>query len=346
MMRWIVGSSLQFRFIVVGIAAAMMVFGITRLHDMPVDVFPEFAPPMAEIQTEALGLSAAEVETLVTLNTEEMLAGVPWLRAMRSRSVPGMSSVQLIFEPGTNLMQARQLVQERLILSYLLPNVSQRPVMLNPVSATSRTMMIGVSSKKLSPMELSVLARWTIKPRLMGVPGVANVSIWGQRERQLQVQIDPERLRAKGVTQEQIIKTAGDSLWVSPLTFLNASFPGTGGWIDTPNQRLGVQHVLPISTPEDLARVPVDGASVRLGDVARVVEGHPLVIGGAFHNGGAGLLLLVEKVPGANTLEITRGVDRALEALRLGLPGVDVDSRIFRAATFIEIAFGNRGIGL
>src|SRR2546425_3981138 len=165
MMRWIVGSSLQYRFLVVGIAAAMMVFGITRLGHMPVDVFPEFAPPTAEIQTEALGLSASEVENLVTLNTEELLAGVPWLKTMRSRSVPGMSSVQLIFQPGTNLMQARQLVQERLILSYLLPNVSQRPVMLNPVSATSRTMMIGVSSKKLSPLELSVLARWTIKPR-------------------------------------------------------------------------------------------------------------------------------------------------------------------------------------
>src|SRR5436309_13098619 len=118
MMRWIVGTSLQFRFLVVGIAAALMVFG--------------------------------------------------------------MSSVQLIFEPGTNLMRARQLVQERLILSYLLPNVSSRPVMLNPVSATSRTMMIGVSSKKLSMIELSVLARWTIKPRLMGVPGVADVSIWCQ----------------------------------------------------------------------------------------------------------------------------------------------------------------------
>src|SRR5881409_2512082 len=341
MMRWIVGSSLQYRFLVVGIAAAMMVFGITRLHDMPVDVFPEFAPPMAEIQTEALGLSAAEVETLVTLNTEEMLAGVPWLRAMRSQSVTGMSSVQLIFQPGTNLMQARQLVQERLILSYLLPNVSQRPVMLNPVSATSRTMMIGVSSKKLSPIELSVLARWTIKPRLMGVAGVANVSIWGQRERQLQVQIDPDRLRAYGITQEQIIKTTGDSLWVSPLTFLNASFPGTGGWIDTPNQRLGVQHILPISTPEDLARVPVDGAAVRLCDVATVVEGHPLVIGDAFHNGQAGLLMVVEKFPGTNTLEVTRGVDAALDALRLGLPNVDVDSRIFRAASFIEMAFDN-----
>src|SRR5438093_7463450 len=265
---------------------------------------------------------------------------------MRSRPVTGMSSVQLSFEPGTNLMGARKLVQERLILSYLLPNVSQRPVMLNPVSATGRTMMVGVSSKKLSLIELSVLARWTIKPRLMGVPGVANVSIWGQRERQLQVQVDPERLRKHGVTQEQIIKTAGDALWVSPLTFLNASFPGTGGWIDTPNQRLGVQHVLPISTAEDLARVPVDGAAMRLGDVATVVEGHQLLIGDAFHNGGAGLLLLVEKFPGANTLEITRGVDRALEALRLGLPGVDVDSRIFRAATFIEMAFENLGIAL
>src|SRR2546425_1502313 len=346
MMRWIVGSSLQFRFLVVGIAATLMVFGITRLRDMPVDVFPEFSPPTAEIQTEAIGLSASEVESLVTLNTEELLAGVPWLKAMRSQSVTGMSSVQLVFEPGTNLMRARQLVQERLILSYLLPNVSQRPVMLNPVSGTSRTMMIGVSSKKLSMIELEVLARATSKPRLMGVPGVANVAIWGQRERQLQVQFDPEQLQKHKVTQEQIIKTAGDALYVSPLTFLNASFPGTGGWIDTPNQRLGVQHILPISGPEDLAKVPVDGASVRLGDVATVVEGHPLLIGDAFHNGSTGLLMLVEKFPGTNTLEVTRGVEAALEALRLGLPGVEVDPRIFRAATFIEMAFENIGVAL
>ena len=130
-------------------------------------------------------------------------------------------------------------------------------------------------------------------------------------------------------------------MWVSPLTFLNASFPGTGGWIDTPNQRIGVQHILPISTPEDLARVPVDGAKVRLGDVATVVEGHPLLIGDAFHNGGASLMMVVEKFPGTNTLEVTRGIDTALDALRPGLPGVDVDSRIFRAATFIEMAFDN-----
>jgi CzcA family heavy metal efflux pump len=341
MMRWIIGSSLQFRFLVVGIAAVLMIFGVTRLRGMPVDVFPEFAPVMVEVQTEALGLSAADVESLITLNLEELLSGTSWLRTIRSQSVPGLSQILLIFEPGTNLMRARQLIQERLTLAYTLPNVSQRPVMLNPVSATSRTMMIELSSKKLSPIELSVLARWTIKPRLLGVPGVANVSIWGQRERQLQVQVDPERLRALGVTQDQIIKTTGDALWVSPLSFLNASFPGTGGWIDTPNQRLGVQHVLPISTPQDLARVAVDGATVRLGDVAKVVEGHPLLIGDALLNDGPGLLLLVEKFPGVNTLEVTRGVDTALAALRLGLPGVEIDSRTFRAASFIEMAFGN-----
>src|SRR2546422_10554089 len=113
MMRWIVVASLQFRYLVVGVAAALMVFGIIRLRDMPVDVFPEFSPPTAEIQTEAIGLSASEVESLVTLNTEELLAGVPWLKAMRSQSVTGMSSVQPVCEPRTKLVGARESVQER-----------------------------------------------------------------------------------------------------------------------------------------------------------------------------------------------------------------------------------------
>src|SRR5438309_3716440 len=295
MMRWIVGTSLQFRFLVIGLAAMLMVFGVTRLRDMPVDVFPEFSPPMAEIQTEAIGLSASEVESLVTLNTEELLAGVPWLKAMRSQSVTGMSSVQLIFEPGTNLMRARQLVQERLILSYLLPNVSQRPVMLNPVSATSRTMMIGVSSKKLSMIELSVLARWTVRPRLMGVPGVANVAIWGQRDQQLQVQVDPKALQAQGVSLDQVIHTTGNALAVSQLSFLEASTPGTGGFVDTPNQRLGIEHILPISTPANLAQVPLeDGNGTKLGDVASVVQDHQPLIGDAV---GPTMMLVIDKAP-------------------------------------------------
>ena len=197
-MRWLVNWSLQYRALVLFVSALIIFLGATRLGGSRVDVLPEFSPPFVEIQTEALGLSAPEVEDLITLNLEELLSGTSWLRTIRSKSVPGLSSIFLIFEPGTDIMKARQVVQERLMFSYALPNVSKTPVMLNPLSATSRAMMIGVSSKDLSLIDLSVLVRFTIKPKLMGVPGVANVAVWGQRMRQLQVQVDPERLLRKG----------------------------------------------------------------------------------------------------------------------------------------------------
>jgi len=341
MMRQIVEQSLRLRVILVAAAAVVMVVGVGRMRSMPVDVLPEFAPPYVEVQTEALGLSANEVEDLVTLNVEELLAGVPWLKTMRSKSIPGYSSVIMIFEPGTNLMQARQMVQERLTGSYALPNASKPPQMIQPLSATSRVAMIGMSSKEVSLIDMSVLARWTIKPRLLGVPGVANVAVWGDRDRQLQVQIDPERLAARGVTQSQVIQTAGNAVWISPLTFLEASFPGTGGWIDGPNQRLEIRHVLPLSNPQDLARVSLQGSSLRLGDVANVVEGHPPLIGDALLADGPGLLFVVEKLPGANTLSVARGIEAALAELQPGLPGVTMDPTIFRAASFIETGFGN-----
>jgi CzcA family heavy metal efflux pump len=341
MMRRIIESSLRLRVLVTAVAAVIMVVGVGQVRNMPVDVLPEFAPPSVEIQTEALGLSANEVEDLVTLNVEELLMGVPWLQTMRSRSVPGMSSIIMIFEPGTNIWRARQMVQERLTLAYALPNASKPPTMIQPLSATSRVAMIGLSSKTVSLIELSVLTRWTIKPKLLGVPGVANVAVWGDRDRQLQVQIDPERLRARGVTQSQIIQSTGNALWISPLTFLEASFPGTGGWIDGPQQRLEVRHVLPLSTPEDLAKVMVEGTSLHLGDVATVVEGHPPLIGDAVLTDGPSLLLVVEKLPGANTLDVARRVEAALAELRPGLPGVELDASVYRAASFIEMAFAN-----
>jgi CzcA family heavy metal efflux pump len=341
MMRQIVEQSLRLRVMIIAAAAVIMVVGIGKLGTMPVDVLPEFAPPYVEIQTEALGLSANEVEDLVTLNVEELVAGVPWLKTMRSRSIPGHSSVVMVFEHGTDLMKARQMVQERLTLAYALPNASKPPQMIQPLSATSRVAMIGMTSQDVSLIDMSVLARWTIKPRLLGVPGVANVAVWGDRDRQLQVQIDPERLASRGVTQLQVIQTAGNALWISPLTYLEASFPGTGGWIDGPNQRLEIRHVLPLSKPADLARVTVEGSSLRLGDVANVVEGHPPLIGDALFGDGPGLLFVIEKLPGANTLEVARGIEAALAELRPGLPGVALDASIFRAATFIETGFGN-----
>ncbi len=348
MTRWIVGTSLKLRLLVVGIATAMMFFGIKQLRDMPVDVLPEFSPPHVEIQTEALGLSAEEVEQLITVPMEQdLLNGVAWLQVIRSKSVPGLSSIVLIFEPGTDLIRARQMVAERLAQAFALPHVSKPPVMIQPLSSTSRFIIIGLSSKDLSLIQMSVLARWTIKPRLLGVPGVANVAIWGQRHRQLQVQVDPERLRANSVSLLQVLETTGNALWVSSLSFVEASTPGTGGFIDTPNQRLGIRHISPIVTPDDLAQVPIsekkkrDGTPLHLSDVANVVEDHQPLIGDAVINDGPSLLLVVEKFPGSNTLEVTRGVEAAIAALRPGLPGMELDSSIFRTADFIQMAIGN-----
>ena len=344
MMGSIVRSSLQYRFLVIIVAMVLMAIGFTQIRSMPVDVLPEFNPPYVEVQTEALGLSAKEVEEIVTVSLEQnMLAGVPWLDRIESKSMPGLSSIFLYFEPGTDLNRARQLVGERLALSAVgLPSVSKKPVMIQPLSSANRIMIVGLSTKDMSLMDLSVLARWTVAPRLMGVPGVAHVAIWGNRDRQLQVLVDPAKLQEQGVSLDQVISTTGNALWVSPLTFLQASSPGTGGFIDTPNQRLSVWHVLPISSAEELSQVAVEGTDgLLLKDVAEVVEDHQALIGDAVVNDSPNLLLVVEKLPGANTLEVTRNVDKALGALGPGLPGVQFDSSLFRPATFIEMAMAN-----
>ncbi|MFN8489609.1 MAG: efflux RND transporter permease subunit [Caldilineaceae bacterium] len=342
MIRWIIEASLQFRLLIIAIAVALLAVGITQWRTMPVDVLPEFNPPLVEIQTEALGLSAEEVEQMITVPMEQdLLNGVPWLREIRSDSVPGLSSIGIRFDEGTDLIRARQMVTERLAQAFALPHVSKPPTMLQPLSATNRVMMIGLSSKNLSLIEMSVLARWTISPRLMGVPGVANVAIWGQRDRQLQVQVDPQQLKAKNVSLLQILETTGNSMWVSSLSFLEASTPGTGGFVDTPNQRLGVRHILPISSAAGLAKVPVEEAKLTLGDVAKVVEDHQPLIGDAVGAAGPSLLLVVEKLPGANTLDVTRDLEDALTALRPGLPGLELDSSVFKPAGFIEMTLAN-----
>jgi CzcA family heavy metal efflux pump len=342
MFRSIIESSMRWRSIVITVAALIMFIGLSELDDITVEVFPEMAPPTVEVQTEALGLSAVEVEQLITVPLEaDLLVGVPWLEVMRSESVPGLSSIQMTFQAGTDLMKARQVVQERLTGAHALPNVSKPPQMLQPLSSANRVMMIGVTSKDLSLIEMSVLARWTIQPRLMSVPGVANVAIWGQRERQLQVQVDPARLKERRLSLIQIIKTAGNALWLSPLSFLESSVAGTGGFIETPNQRLGLRHLLPISTAADLAKVPVEDAGVRLGEVTTVVEDHQPLIGDAMTDQGPGLIFVVEKFPGANTLEVSDDVDEAIEALKPGLASMQFDTSLYRPARYIQSAIEN-----
>jgi Cu/Ag efflux pump CusA len=346
-MRWALGSSLRFSRLVVALAIGVMVFGIAQLRSAPVDVYPEFTPPSVEIQAEALGLSAAEVEQLITVPLEQdLLNGVPWLARIHSTSMPGLSAIDLTFQPGTNLYAARQMVQERMTQAHALPNVGSPPIMIQPLASASRVAMVGLSSRSVSAVDMSVLARWKIRPRLMGVPGVANVSIYGQRDRQLQVQVDPRRLHAKGVSLTRVIETTGNALWVSPLTFVEASTPGTGGFVETPNQRLQVQHISPISTPQQLAEVPIRGTgshALRLGDVSSVVENHQPLIGDAVSRSPS-LLLVIDKFPGANTREVTRGIDAALADMAPGLKGITIHPDVFRPVSYIDAALKNVGV--
>ncbi|WP_211881031.1 efflux RND transporter permease subunit [Pseudarthrobacter albicanus] len=349
MFGWVTRFSLQFRILVLALAAGVISFGVVNVPNIAVDSMPEFSPAHIEIQTEALGLSAVEVEQLITSPMEaDLLNGVAWLDEIRSKSVPGLSSIDLVFEPGTDLLRARQLVAERMTQAVALPNVSAPPLIMQPTSSTSRVLMVRMNSKQLSGIEMSVLARWKIKPRLIGIPGVANVSIWGQREQQLQVEVKPTQLQEKGITLEQVIKTTGNAVWVSPLSFLEASTPGTGGFVESPSQRLGIQHVLPIRTPADLAKVSVEDTNPQLllGDIAQVKEDHQPLIGDAVVGQDAGLLLVVEKFPGTSALQVTKDIEAALKDLEPGLTGIQMDTSVFRPASFLQNAVDGLGLGL
>jgi CzcA family heavy metal efflux pump len=349
---WIIGSSLKFRFLVLGIGAALLVFGTQQLRKMPVDVFPEFAPPKVEIQTEGPGMTATEVEELITIPMEDQLRGVPGVEYVRSSSVTGLSQVVLLFKMGTDLMAARQRVHERLKLAIAeLPRSSGMPVMLQPLSSTSRVMKIGISSKTYDMMDLSMIAYWTIKFRLMSVPGVANIPMWGDRIKSLQVQVDPIQMRAHNVTLDEVMETTSEALDVGMLLYSSGGKARVDGLIDTPNQRLVIHTESPVLTVEQLAEVPIALKTrrtdpPRLGDVGSVVWDTWPMVGDAVINDERGLMMIVEKLPWANTLDVTRGIEEALAALRPGLPGVEIDSTIFRPATFIEASMHNLTLAL
>ena len=347
-MRWIVQTSLRYRYLVIFLAVVLMIAGVSRLRNSAVDVFPEFAPPKVEIQTLSLGLSATDVEELVTVPLEQALNGVPGLDVMRSRSVTDLSDIVMIFKPGTDLIYARQLVTERIAAVYTtLPTWAAPPVIIQPLSSTSRAMKIGISSDQYDLKDLSMIAYWKIRARLLDVPGVANAPIWGERIKMPQVQVDPKRMQQYDVTLDEVMETTSSALDVSLLFFSEGSFVGTGGFIDTPNQRLGIRSVLPTITPETLGEVPIsdrtkpDGSPLLIKDVADVVWGTLPLFGDAVINQGEGLMMIVEKLPWANTLDVTRGVEEAIAEMQPGLQGINIDTTIFRPATFIENSIDN-----
>jgi CzcA family heavy metal efflux pump len=345
LMAWIIRSSLRFRYLVVAAAAGMMVLGITTLPHQQVDVFPEFAPPRVLIQTACLGLSTSDVEQLVTVPLEVTMSGIQGLDDLRSKSVPQLSEIELLFKPGTDLLRARQLVQERLAtVSPSLPTWAAPPVMLAPIAATSRAMKVGMTSGDHSLINMSMTAYWTVRARLLRVPGVANVAIWNERLQMMAVLADPPKMRTAGVSVNQLMDATGEAVDSGLLRFSSGSVIGTAGFIDTPNQRIGIRNVLPVVTPGDLAQSPVTrkaGKTVRIGDVATVAERHQPLIGDAIIGGGPGLMLIVEKLPWANTMQLTADVERAIQELRPGLQGINFDTKVFQQAHFIKQAISN-----
>src|SRR3954467_2141789 len=257
-MRWTIAASLRFRHLVVALGALTMAVGFITLPSNRVDAFPEFAPPRVVVQTACLGLSTSDVEQLVSVPLEQAFDGIDGLDVLRSKSVPQLSSIELIFKTGVNQLHARQLVSERMALvASTLPTWAAPPVMLAPVSATGRAMQIGMTAKDHSLLQMSMTAYWTIRARLLEIPGVANVALWNERLQMMTVQVQPAAMQQHQVSLDQVMEATADAVDSGLLRFSSGSVIGTGGMVDTPNQRLPVRNVLPIITPDGPAQVPV-----------------------------------------------------------------------------------------
>ncbi len=331
----IVGFSLRHVGVVVALALVLVGYGAYSLQSAKYDVFPEFAPPQVAIQTEAPGLAPEQVEVLVTQPIENAINGVPGIEALRSSSIQGLSIVTVTFHPGSDIYRDRQVITERLSnLGGQLPTGVQAPGLSPLTSSTSVILSLGLTSGKRSLMELRTLADWVLKPRLLAVPGVAKVSVFGGDVRELQIQVQPDRLIKYHLGLDDVL-TAGR---------LATGVRGAG-FIDTANQRVVLQSEGQALVPARLAHtvlVHQEGGVVTLGDVARVTEAPEPPVGAAAVMGKAGVQLVISEQYGANTLDVTQNVEVAVKDLRPGLEAQGVVmQQVFRPATFIQTATGN-----
>lgn len=336
MLNWIVQFSLRHRAVVLALGVIVVAYGLYVTTRTRLDVFPEFASPQVTIQTEAPGLSSEEVEQLVTLPIETELNGTPSLEAIRSQSIQGLSVVTLVFRNGTDIFRARQTITERLgeVVSRL-PQAVGPPRMGPLTSSTSLTLVMGLISTNRTPMELRTFADWTFRPFLLSVPGIAKVDIFGRDIRQLQVQVKPDRLRAYGLSLDQVLAAARQATGVRGA-----------GYVDNPNQRIVVRTVGQALTPAMLGQVvlvPHEGLSVRLKDVAEVVEAPAPKFGDAQVKGQFGVVLLAYAQYQANTMVVTRALETALQQMKsaLATERIELDKSLFRPANFIETSLHN-----
>ncbi|MFO1514717.1 MAG: efflux RND transporter permease subunit [Verrucomicrobiota bacterium] len=337
MLQALVKFSLRFRGIALSLASLVLLYGCYVAFHAKLDVFPNFVPPQVTVQTEAPGLSAEQVETLVTRPVETALNGLGNLESLRSESIQGLSVITVMFKEGTEILPARQLAAEKLAeLSGVLPVGVKAPKMSPLVSATMDLLKIGLVSDTRSPMELRTFADWTLKPRLLAVPGVAKCSAFGGDVRQWQVQVHPDLLRAHDLALTDVLNAAR-----------LASGVRGAGFVENEVQRVVIQTEGQSLTAEQLANIIVttstNGVPVRLKEVATVREGAEPKFGDTLIMGRPGVLLTMSSQYGANTMEVTTALEAALTELQpvFEREGIKVYPRLHRPASFIETSIAN-----
>jgi len=336
MLSAIVRFSLRFRGAVLSLALAMLGYGLYALSHAKYDVFPEFAPPIVTIQTEAPGLSPEQVELLVTQPLENVINGVTGIDSLRSNSIQGLSITTVIFRSGSDIYLNRQLVNERLAtLAGQLPHGVSAPIMEPLTVSTGTVLVVGLTSASKSLMDLRTAADWTLRPRLLAVPGVASVSVFGGQVKQIQIQPRPESLVQYGLSLNDVVAAAGKATGVVGA-----------GFVENSNQRLIVQSQGQFTTPAQIAAtvlVRQNGANATLGQVADVVEGPAPPFGAASVEGKTGVILVISGQYGSNTADVTVQVDKALAELNPALQqqGIVMRSDLFKPANFIDVAVHN-----
>lgn len=336
MLTAIVRFSIRLRGVVISLACLLAGYGIYTLYQSNLDVFPEFAPPLVIIQAEAPGLSSEQVEVLVTQPIENALAGTVGLQTMRSKSLQGLSMTSLIFRDAMDVYRARQLASERLsAVSGKLPLGVKPPVLLPLSSSTSVALVIGLTSEVRSAMQLHNFAQWTLRPQLLGLPGVADAVVFGGEVAQFQIQVDPQKLLRSGLSLQDVLSAAR-----------RATSVRGAGFLENANQRIVINTEGQIQTAEQLAQVVVsykNGTGIHLGDIAHVVIAPAPAVGAASIAGKPGVMLIIESQYRADTMSVTESVEQALAGLEpeLAAEHVTLHADIFRPANFIVAAMSH-----
>lgn len=335
MINAILRFALQHRLMTLSAFVIVMVLGVVAILNAPVDVLPDLNKATITVMTESPGLAPEEVEALVTLPLETSMNGAPGVERIRSASGIGLSVIYVEFAWGSDIYLDRQLVAERLQLAKEQLPKGITPIMAPVSSIMGEIMLLGLSSKdgKTSPMELRSLADWVLRPRLLTIPGVAQVTPIGGEVKQFQVLAEPRNLWNYGVTLDEVEKAA-------------ASFQGnsTGGYLESKSQEYLVRNLARTSSEEDLGNTVVadrNGSPIPLKEVAKIQIGPQVKRGDASINGRPGIILSVYKQPGANTIELTRELETAIGQLSSSLPADVAVTQLFKQSNFIQNAIHN-----